>query len=242
MSHGGGFPVGRLGRRPAASRWAATPAPVGALLLAVAVILASWLLQQFDTRASPAVRSRPLHPDDTRRDHHHPPDRADHRPPVTTTAARARAKADVKVLLANGAGVRVLGASPTNALKDKATQHRHSHRRHRQRRKDRHPFRRGLRGRGSGAGRRPVAAATVVPASPRHRSPRPTSATPRSLVILGSTCPCQTTVPAAGAPPPPPAPLPFFASSSGRRVLALISTDIAPAPAHPGGRRPPTRS
>ena len=39
-------------------------------------------------------------------------------PPVVTTVARARAKADVKVLVANGAGVRGLGAATTTALKN----------------------------------------------------------------------------------------------------------------------------
>jgi len=38
-------------------------------------------------------------------------------PQVTTTTARPRAKADVKVLVANGAGVRGLGAAVTTALK-----------------------------------------------------------------------------------------------------------------------------
>jgi hypothetical protein len=39
-------------------------------------------------------------------------------PVVTTTTVKARAKADVKVVVANGAGVRGLGASTTNTLKN----------------------------------------------------------------------------------------------------------------------------
>jgi hypothetical protein len=39
-------------------------------------------------------------------------------PQTTPTTARARAKADVTVLVANGAGVRGLGAATTNALKN----------------------------------------------------------------------------------------------------------------------------
>jgi len=39
-------------------------------------------------------------------------------PLVTTTTAKARAKADVKVVVANGAGVKGLGAATTNALKN----------------------------------------------------------------------------------------------------------------------------
>jgi hypothetical protein len=40
-------------------------------------------------------------------------------PVVTSTTARARAKADVKVLVANGAGVRGLGAATTTELKNR---------------------------------------------------------------------------------------------------------------------------
>ena len=91
----------------------------GALLLAVAVILGIVLLQQFDTPSIPSGQvSATSIPD--------PDDTATTRrvglttvPQVTTTIARARPKAEVKVLVANGAGVRGLGASTTNALKEK---------------------------------------------------------------------------------------------------------------------------
>lgn len=92
----------------------------GALLLGVAVILGIVLLQQFDsdidtgggqvaatsvpgtdetttTRGSTGLTSVPQ---------------------VTPTTARVRPKADVKVVVANGAGVRGLGAATTNALKN----------------------------------------------------------------------------------------------------------------------------
>lgn len=92
----------------------------GALLLAVAVILGIVLLQQFDAPDTPSGQvSATSIPDDTE-------DTSTTRrvglttvPQVTTTAGRARPKAEVKVLVANGAGVRGLGASTTNALKDK---------------------------------------------------------------------------------------------------------------------------
>jgi hypothetical protein len=40
-------------------------------------------------------------------------------PQATTTTARARPKAEVRVLVANGAGVRGLGASTTNSLRER---------------------------------------------------------------------------------------------------------------------------
>ena len=92
----------------------------GALLLGVAVILGIILLQQFDTDidtggGSVAATSIPDDDGDTTS--------TTRRvglttvPPATTTTARARAKADVKVLVANGAGIRGLGLATTNALK-----------------------------------------------------------------------------------------------------------------------------
>lgn len=92
----------------------------GALLLAVAVILGIVLLQQFDSPnasggkvSATSIPSADETTSTTRRVG------LTTVAPVTTTAARARAKADVKVLVANGAGVRGLGASTTNALKEK---------------------------------------------------------------------------------------------------------------------------
>ena len=103
---GAGGPAGNAGAR-------------GALLLAVAVILGIVLLQQFDTPDIPSgTVSATSIPD--------PDETSTTRrvglttvPPVTTTVARARPKAEVKVLVANGAGVRGLGGSTTNALKEK---------------------------------------------------------------------------------------------------------------------------
>ena len=91
----------------------------GALLLAVAVILGIVLLQQFDTPSIPSGQvSATSIPDGdetstTRRVG------LTTVPAVTTTVARARPKAEVKVLVANGAGVRGLGASTTNSLKER---------------------------------------------------------------------------------------------------------------------------
>ena len=105
-SGGAGGPGGNAGAR-------------GALLLAVAVILGIVLLQQFDapnvTTGQVSATSIPDTDETT----------TTRRvglttvPQVTTTAARARPKAEVKVLVANGAGVRGLGGSTTNALKEK---------------------------------------------------------------------------------------------------------------------------
>lgn len=120
MSQRRGIP-GRPPRAPAGGGAAGANAGArGALLLAVAVILGIVLLQQFDT---PSIPSGQVSVTSV-------PDAADATSttrrvglttvaPVTTTVARARAKAEVKVLVANGAGVRGLGASTTNALKDK---------------------------------------------------------------------------------------------------------------------------
>lgn len=89
----------------------------GALLLAVAVILGIVLLQKFDTDVSSVGSSA-----DTT------VPRADTTsttrrvglttvPLVTPTTVKARAKAEVKVQVANGAGVRGLAGSTTDALK-----------------------------------------------------------------------------------------------------------------------------
>lgn len=101
---GPGGPAGNAGAR-------------GALLLAVAVILGIVLLQQFDsdldTGGAVAANSIPGGDQTTTT-------RSaglTSVPQVTTTTARPRAKADVKVLVANGAGVRGLGAAATTALK-----------------------------------------------------------------------------------------------------------------------------
>jgi D-alanine-D-alanine ligase-like ATP-grasp enzyme len=89
----------------------------GALLLGVAVILGIVLLQKFDTDVSsvgtgsevtvPTVEA----PTTTRRVG------LTTVPPVTPTTGRARAKAEVKVQVANGAGVRGLAGSTTEALR-----------------------------------------------------------------------------------------------------------------------------
>ncbi len=95
------------------------PGARGALLLAVAVILGIVLLQQFDSPSVPSGQvSATSVPDDveettstTRRVG------LTTVPQVTTTAARARPKAEVKVLVANGAGVAGLGGRTTTALR-----------------------------------------------------------------------------------------------------------------------------
>jgi hypothetical protein len=84
----------------------------------VAVVLGIVLLQQFDTdidtggRVSTAT-SVPIGETTTTR-------RVGLTtvPVATTTTVKARPKGDVKVLVANGAGVRGLGAATTNALKN----------------------------------------------------------------------------------------------------------------------------
>ncbi|MDQ3898467.1 MAG: LytR C-terminal domain-containing protein, partial [Actinomycetota bacterium] len=90
----------------------------GALLLAVAVVLGIVLLQQFDSgidTGGQVSTNTTVSADDltttTRRIG------LTTVPPVTTTVARARAKSDVKVLVANGSGVRGLAGNTTNALK-----------------------------------------------------------------------------------------------------------------------------
>ncbi len=95
------------------------PGTRGALLLGVAVILGIILLQQFDndidTGGGPvAAQSVPDDEDTTTTTRRMELTTA---PPTTAPATRARPKAEVKVLVANGAGVRGLGAATTNALK-----------------------------------------------------------------------------------------------------------------------------
>ena len=92
----------------------------GALLLGVAVILGIILLQQFDDDISTgggsvSATSVPEEegPTTTRRVG------LTTVPAVTSTTSRARPKAEVKVLVANGAGVRGLGAATTNELKNR---------------------------------------------------------------------------------------------------------------------------
>ncbi len=118
MNQRRGIP-GRPPRPPAAGPGGNAGAR-GALLLAVAVILGIVLLQQFDAPDIPSGQvSATSIPDGTE-------DPSTTRrvglttvPQVTTTAGQTRPKAEVKVLVANGAGVRGLGASTTNALKEK---------------------------------------------------------------------------------------------------------------------------
>ena len=95
------------------------PGVRGALLLGVAVILGIVLLQQFDSGIDTGgqVATAPSIPNadatsTTRRIGLTTVAQA------TTTAPRARAKGDVRVLVANGAGIRGLGATTTNALKN----------------------------------------------------------------------------------------------------------------------------
>lgn len=95
---------------------AANPGARGALLLGAAVILGVVLLQKFDTGIDTGGRVSTGTPSATTT--------TTRRvglttvPLVTTTTAKARAKADVKVVVANGAGVKGLGAATTNALKN----------------------------------------------------------------------------------------------------------------------------
>lgn len=91
----------------------------GALLLGAAVLIGIVLLQKFDTgtistgaQISTATTARPQATTSTTR-------RVGLTtvPLVTTSTVKARAKADVKVVVANGAGVKGLGASTTATLK-----------------------------------------------------------------------------------------------------------------------------
>lgn len=112
-------------RRGIPGRGGGPPAPGGnagargALLLAVAVILGIVLLQQFDTPSIPSGQvSATSVPDDIEETTTTRRVGLTTVPQVSTTAARARAKAEVKVLVANGAGVRGLGASTTSELRN----------------------------------------------------------------------------------------------------------------------------
>lgn len=119
MSQRRGIP-GRPPRAPAGAGPGGNAGARGALLLAVAVILGIVLLQQFD---APDVSSGNVSatsiPDDTDETTTTRRVGLTTVAQVTTTVARARPKAEVKVVVANGAGVRGLGASTTNALRDK---------------------------------------------------------------------------------------------------------------------------
>lgn len=94
------------------------PGTRGALLLGVAVILGIVLLQQFDndidTGGPVAAQSVP---DDEETTTTTVRVGLTSVPPVIPTTSPARPKAEIKVLVANGAGVRGLGAATTNALK-----------------------------------------------------------------------------------------------------------------------------
>ena len=92
----------------------------GALLLAVAVILGIVLLQQFDTPSIPSGEvSATSIPDDGEETSTTRRVGLTTVPQATTTTARGRPKAEVRVLVANGAGVRGLGASTTNSLRER---------------------------------------------------------------------------------------------------------------------------
>ena len=118
MNQRRGIP-GRPPRAPAGGPGGSAGAR-GALLLAVAVILGIVLLQQFDTPDIPSGQvSATSIPDETDETTTTRRVGLTTVPQVTTTAARARPKAEVKVLVANGAGVRGLGASTTNSLKER---------------------------------------------------------------------------------------------------------------------------
>jgi hypothetical protein len=96
---------------------AAGPGAKGALLLAAAVVLGIVLLQAFDTgigaggaRVSTGT-SKPVTTSTTRRGASSVPGA------VTTTTVKARAHGEVRVVVANGAGIRGLGGRTTDALK-----------------------------------------------------------------------------------------------------------------------------
>jgi hypothetical protein len=106
------------GRPPAGGGTQGTSAGArGALLLGVAVILGIVLLQKFDTKGSTggsvSATSVPARETSTTR-------RVGLTtvPAVTSTTAKARAKADVKILVANGSGQKGLAGVTTTALKN----------------------------------------------------------------------------------------------------------------------------
>jgi hypothetical protein len=121
MSQRRGIP-GRPPRAPAGGAGGPGNAGArGALLLAVAVILGIVLLQQFDAPDIPSGQVSATSIPDGEDDETTTTRRIGLTtvPQVTTTAGRARPKAEVKVLVANGAGVRGLGASTTNSLRER---------------------------------------------------------------------------------------------------------------------------
>jgi len=103
---------------PPAGNGAPNAGARGALLLGVAVILGIVLLQQFDTPSVPSGQvSATSVPDDAEATTTTRRVGLTTVPQVTTTTARARPKAEVKVLVANGAGVAGLGGRTTTALR-----------------------------------------------------------------------------------------------------------------------------
>jgi hypothetical protein len=107
-----GEPVTGPGPGPAVG-----PGAKGALLLAAAVVLGIVLLQAFDTGiGSGGARvstdtTKPVSTSTTRRTGSSVPASA------TTTTVKARAHGEVRVVVANGAGIRGLGGRTTDALK-----------------------------------------------------------------------------------------------------------------------------
>lgn len=105
--------------RPAAGTGAANAGARGALLLAVAVILGIVLLQQFDRPELPSGQVSVTSIPDGGEEETTTTARGGLTtvPQTATTVAVARPKAEVKVLVANGANVRGLGAQTTNSLR-----------------------------------------------------------------------------------------------------------------------------
>lgn len=105
------------GNGPGAGGPAANAGARGALLLAVAVIIGIVLLQKFDSGtvstggSISAGTTAPIQTTTTRRVG------LTTVPVVTTSTLKARAKADVKVVVANGAGLKGLATTVTNTLK-----------------------------------------------------------------------------------------------------------------------------
>ena len=118
MSQRRGIP-GRPPRQPAGNG-AGNAGARGALLLAVAVILGIVLLQQFDTPDVPSGQVSATSVPDGSEDETTTTRRVGLTtvPPTQTTVAQARPKAEVKVLVANGSGVRGLGGQTTTSLRN----------------------------------------------------------------------------------------------------------------------------
>ncbi len=108
---------GRPPRQPAGNG-ASNAGARGALLLAIAVILGIVLLQQFDTPDVPSGQVSATSIPDVEETTTTGRVGLTTVPQSATTIARARPKADVKVLVANGAGVRGLGAQTTTSLRN----------------------------------------------------------------------------------------------------------------------------